>query len=165
MKGAAEFLHRIKEDTEFRHRAASFVTDAERMAFLKREGFGFTLEELDAVLRSEASCQDEDLLSETKALRRTKRYQVFLEVSEVNGRPVTNTVILDISAWGAKIESLLPLPLVGIVELCFILPEEQKTVRLAGEVVWAGQMTPSKRHLIGLQFLKSIDQLHREGKL
>jgi hypothetical protein len=79
---------------------------------------------------------------------------------------MNDTVMLDISAWGAKIESMVSLLPDSPVELSFPLPGEEKEnhVRLVGKVVWAGQMPISKRNQTGLKFYNSLDQLNREGK-
>lgn len=165
MKNAAEFLHRIREDPEFREKAESLATDEERMAFLGDAGFAFTPAELEEALKAELPDRDLPRNRETRVLRRSKRYQIHLKVSEVNGQPVTDVVMLDISAWGAKLESLISLAPASTVEFSFTLPGESTSVRLAGAVVWAGQVPASQRYLIGLKFFKSIDQQYREGKL
>ena len=166
MKGVTEFLHQVQHNPEFIERAQACASDAERTAFLREEGFEFAPEELEAAMSSWAFFDNLKHVRKAKDLRKTKRYDVFLKVTEINGQPMDDTVILDISAWGAKIESMVSLLPDSPVELSFFLPGEEKEahVRLVGKVVWAGQMSISKRNQAGLKFYHSLDQLNREGK-
>lgn len=166
MKGVTEFLHQVQNDLEFIERAQACASDAERTAFLREEGFEFAPEELEAAMSSWAFFDNLKQVRKTKDLRKTKRYDVFLQVTEINGQPMNDAVILDISAWGAKIESMVSLLPDSPVELSFPLPGEEKEthVRLVGKVIWAGQMSISKRNQAGLKFYNSLDQLNREGK-
>ncbi len=166
MKGVTEFLHQVQNDLEFIERAQACASDAERTIFLREEGFEFAPEELEAAMSSWAFFDNLKHIRKAKDLRKTKRYDVFLKVTEINGQPMDDTVILDISAWGAKIESMVSLLPDSPVELSFPLPGEEKAthVRLVGKVVWAGEMSISKRNQAGLKFYHSLDQLNREGK-
>jgi len=167
MKGAIEFLDQVQNDLEFIGRAQACTSDEQRRAFLRDEGFRFTPEELDAALHSWAFFGQLKHAQDAKELRKAKRYEVFLKVTELNGQPIDDTVMLDISAWGAKIESMMSLPLPDSpVEISFALPgdDQQTRVRLTGKVVWAVQMPISKRNHAGLKFYHSLDQLNREGK-
>jgi hypothetical protein len=166
MKGVTEFLHQVQNDLGFIERAQACASEGERTVFLQEEGFEFAPEELEAAMNSWAFFDNLKTFREAKDLRKTKRYDVFLKVTEINGQPMNDTVMLDISAWGAKIESMVSLLPDSPVELSFPLPGEEKEnqVRLVGEVVWAGQMPISKRHRAGLKFNHSLDQLNREGK-
>ena len=166
MKSSSEFLHQVHKDPGFIERAQACASDEERMAFLRDEGFEFAPDELEAALSSLVFFNNLKHFRETQELRKTTRYDVFLKVTEINGQPINDAVILDISAWGAKIESMVSLGVDSPVELSFPLPglEKQTQVRLAGKVVWAGQMPISKRHQAGLKFYDSLDKLDREGK-
>jgi hypothetical protein len=166
MKGVTEFLHQVQHDPGFIERALACASDAERRSFLREERFEFAPEELEAALSSFPFLNKLRQFRETKDLRQTQRYDVFLKVTELNGQPMKETVILDISAWGAKIESMVSLLPDSPVELSFSLPgaEQETQVRLTGKVVWAGQMPVSKRNQAGLIFYHSLDQLNREGK-
>jgi hypothetical protein len=166
MKGVTEFLHQVQHDPGFIERALACASDAERRAFLREEGFEFAPEELDAALNSWAFFDNAKLVRKAKDLRKTKRYDVFLKVTEINGQPINDTVILNISAWGVKIESMVSLLPDSPVELSFPLPgaEKEAHVRLVGKVVWTGQMSSSKRNQAGIEFYHSLDQLDREGK-
>jgi predicted ribosomally synthesized peptide with nif11-like leader len=166
MKSSSEFLHQVQNDPGFIERAQECASDEERMAFLRDEGFEFAPDELEAAMASLVFFYNLKYFREGKELRKTKRYDVFLKVTEMNGQPIEDTVILDISAWGAKIESMSHLAPNTPVELNFPLPglDQETQVRLAGKVVWAGQMPISKRNQAGLKFYHSLDKLHREGK-
>lgn len=136
------------------------------MAFLRDEGFAFTPEEFEAALRTWPSDQDLEHDQEIKERRQADRYDVFLQVTEVNSQPVSDAIMLDISAWGAKIESLVPLSADSNINFSFSLPGEEKgdNIQLSGKVVWSGQVPISERYQVGLQFYKSIQKLQDEGK-
>ena len=171
MKGAFEFLQRIQEDQKFLKGAAKCTSDDERRAFLQKEGFRFTAEELDAAIQTLSSMKDKKRGQETSDHRTSKRYDVFFKVSEINGQSVNDTVMVDISAWGAQVESLIKSSANSDLELYFvptrtkdIVPTRTKDkIRLAGKVVWSGHIPHSKRHSTGLQFYKSLEQLDIEG--
>ena len=94
---------------------------------------------------------------EKKVTRRAKRYPVHLEVKELNGQPVADTYLLDISTLGARLESPTLLALGDQVEFSFYLPDADSETRLAGVVVWvqpaAGK--PSHYHM-GVEFSSSF---------
>ena len=71
----------------------------------------------------------------------------------------------DINAWGARIGSLSPLDTPGTVEITFAPPGEMQKVHIAGEVVWSRLIPEESQYHAGVEFCKSIDQLHREGKI
>lgn len=164
LTGAKAFLQRLREDSDFQQKIESLSTDAERMAFVQKEGFAFTVQELEQAIKAEL---DEDLEEdqESKVVRRAQRYQVYLKVSELNGQPVTDTMILDISAWGARVGSFKPFDTMGNIEITFTPPGENQNVRITGEVVWSRLMPAESRYHAGVEFSKPIDQLHREGKI
>jgi predicted ribosomally synthesized peptide with nif11-like leader len=166
MKSSSEFLHQIQHDPGFIERAQACASDEERLAFLRDEGFEFPPDELEAALISLVFIFNLKYLRETHELRQAKRHDVFLKVTEINGQPINDTAILDISAWGAKIESMISLGVDTPVELSFPLPgmDQETKVRLVGKVVWAGQMPVSRRNQAGLKFHDSLEKLNREGK-
>ncbi len=51
MKTLKEFIQRLQDDTAFEDKARAFVSDDELMAFVRSEGYDFTLEELAAELQ------------------------------------------------------------------------------------------------------------------
>jgi Flp pilus assembly CpaE family ATPase len=92
-----------------------------------------------------------------RVTRRAKRYPVHLEVKELNGQPVADTLLIDISTMGARLETTTPLALKSRVEFSFYLPDADSETRLAGVVVWvqpaAGK--PGSHH-IGVEFHSSF---------
>ena len=164
MKSALEFLQQFQDDQDFRTRASDCGSDEARRTFLRKEGFNFTAEELEAAIRALSAYKDGEQIRKTKESRKSKRVDVFLKVTDVNGKPVDDMVMIDISAWGAKVESLIPHSPDATLELRFAMPGEKDEVRLEGKVAWSGQVPLSKSHNIGLKFYKSLDQLTREGK-
>ncbi len=165
-KDAFEFLRLIQEDPQFLKKAQTCATDKERVAFLQEEGFGFTPEEFEAAIRTWPSCLELEPVQEGQERRSANRYEVFMKVTEVNNQPVNDTIMLDISAWGARIESLIPLSLDSNAKFSFFLPGEEQSgkVQLTGKVVWSGQVPISKRYQVGLQFYQSIEKMQKEGK-
>ncbi|MBI4643291.1 MAG: PilZ domain-containing protein [Deltaproteobacteria bacterium] len=104
-----------------------------------------------------------------RVTRRAQRYSVRLEVKEINGQPVADTFLVDLSALGAKLESSLPLSPRNQVEFSFLLPVTDTITKVAGVVVWLKPvMSAPGRYQMGLQFFNpywDIDQLGRSGKL
>jgi hypothetical protein len=104
-----------------------------------------------------------------RVTRRAQRYPVHLEVKEVNGQPVADTFLVDLSALGARLESSMPLAPRNQVECSFFLPAADRVTRVAGAVIWLKPVVSSPgRYQMGLQFYSrnwDIDQLGRSGKL
>lgn len=163
--GARAFLERARTDSEFRQKVEALSTDAERMAFVRKEGFDFTLQELKDAIKAELDNGDLEEDHDSQVIRRAQRYQVYLKVSELNGQPVTDTMILDINAWGARIGSFSPFDTLGTLEITFTPPGETQNVHISGEVVWSRLMPTESQYQAGVEFIKPIDQLHREGKI
>ncbi|MEW6660239.1 MAG: Nif11-like leader peptide family RiPP precursor [Thermodesulfobacteriota bacterium] len=166
MKDAFEFLRLIQEDPQFLKKAQACATDKERITFLRDGGFEFSPEEFEAAIRTWPSCLELESVQEPKERRSAKRHEVFMKVTEVNNQPVSDTIMLDISAWGARIESLIPLSMDSNAHFSFYLPGEatEEKVQLSGKVVWSGQVPISKRYQVGLQFYQSIEKMQKEGK-
>jgi predicted ribosomally synthesized peptide with nif11-like leader len=164
LTGASGFIRRLQGDSQFKRKVESLSTHADLMAFARQEGFAFTFQELKEALKGGP---DEGLAKnrESKIPRRAQRYQVYLKVSELNGQPVIDTMILDINAWGAKIGSFSPLDALGTVEITFAPPGETQKVHISGEVVWSRLMPAESQYHSGVEFSKPIDQLHREGEI
>jgi predicted ribosomally synthesized peptide with nif11-like leader len=166
-EGARAFLQRAREDQEFRVRIESLASDAERMAFVRAAGFAFTISELEEAIKAELP--EEGYLKEFPqdglAVRKAQRYQVYFKVSEINGQSVTDTMILDINAWGARIGSFTPFDALGSIDITFTPPGESGQVRLTGQVVWSRLMPAEKQYHAGVKFEKPLDQLYRDGKI
>lgn len=168
MKNASDFLHQLQNDSVFIKNAKACNSDEERRSLLVKEAFAFTPEELDAAVKC-LSFFDQGKKSKSNGnSRKSKRYDVFLGISELDGKPVNQAVMVDISSWGAKIESQLPLKPDSTVEFTISLKGDKGNVqqyRLAGKVLWASQAPISKRNQAGLRFHNSLDQLQDQGKL
>jgi predicted ribosomally synthesized peptide with nif11-like leader len=163
--GAADFLQRAREDGEFRRQIEALPTDAERMAFVQQEGFEFTLSELQDAIKAGLDEKDLPEPQKSKIARKAQRYRVHIKVSELNGEPVTDTMILDINAWGARIGSFNPFESLGTIEITFTPPGESHNVHISGQVVWS-RLTPAvHQYHAGVKFSKPVDLLHREGKI
>ncbi len=85
--------------------------------------------------------------------RRAKRISVFLEVKEINHKPLGNTNLLNISETGAKIETPTEYASGDLIEFSFILPDMAKEIHREGRVIWV-LPDPSKPglFLVGLEF-------------
>ncbi len=101
--------------------------------------------------------------------RRVKRYPVRLPVLELNGQPVADTLVVDVSSLGARLESTTPLAPRNPVEFVVPLPGYADPVKLSGTVVWMRPLVhaPGRFHL-GVQFFApcwQIEKLAQEGLL
>ena len=101
--------------------------------------------------------------------RQVQRYPAKLVVTNLNGQPVTDTFLLDISALGAKLESSTPLSLRYPVEVIVLFPGTRTETTFAGLVMWMRPLVASPgRYQMGLKFHQrfwDIDQLGRAGKI
>jgi predicted ribosomally synthesized peptide with nif11-like leader len=159
LTGAKGFTQRLLHDSQFKQKVESLSTHGELMAFARQEGFTFTSQELKEILKVEM----DDCLAKDYNPRRAKRYQVYLKVLELNDQPVTDTMILDINAWGARIESVNPLISPGPVKLTFASLSEIQKVPISGGVVWSRFISAGNNYHAGVRFSYPLDQLHREG--
>lgn len=104
-----------------------------------------------------------------KVERQAQRYPTKLVVTKINGQPVTDTFLLDISSLGAKLESSTPLAPSYPVDIAVLLPEAQAETNLAGVVKWMRPLLHSDgRFLMGFEFYAPfwyIDLLGRTGKI
>lgn len=168
MKNASDFLHQLQHDSVFIRNAKSCNTDEERRNLLVKEAFAFTPEELEAAVKC-LSFFDQGKKSKNDGnARKSKRYDVFLGISELDGKPVNQAVMVDISSWGAKIESQIPLKPDSTVEFTILLKNDKgqkQKYRLSGKVLWASQAPISKRNQAGLRFHNSLGQMQDQGKL
>ncbi len=101
--------------------------------------------------------------------RRVRRFPVRLPVTEMNGRPVQDAYVVDLSSLGARLETPAPLSPGNPVTVAVVLPGSEGPTRLSGQVVWMRPLTqqPGRYHL-GLRFHGpdwDIDRLARSGRL
>ena len=86
--------------------------------------------------------------------RRVPRSYVRFQATAINGKPVPNAFILDISPLGAKMESPpLAIPAMSL-ELKFLVPGESLETRVIGEVVWLVDSELFGLNFMGISFLK-----------
>jgi len=164
LRGAKGFVQRLRLDNKFKQEVDSLSTQAELFAVAKREGFLFTLQELQEALKVQP---DARLTESRKEIipRKHPRYQAVLEVFQVNGRPSPSTFILDFSNSGVKITAPTPFDKSATIELAFTLPGESKMINISGRVVWSKLVPEENQYHAGIKFFTPIDQLHREGKI
>ena len=95
----------------------------------------------------------------TSERRRVPRSVARFQVTALNGKPAPDTLILDISPLGAKMES----PPVAIparpLELRFLAPGESLETRVIGKVVWLAGPGLFGLNLMGIAFLKPDGEL------
>jgi hypothetical protein len=104
-----------------------------------------------------------------RVTRRARRFPVRVEVKEINGQPVADTFLVDLSALGARLDSSQPLAPHYRVECLFSLPGVETSMRVAGAIVWTKPSpdSPGRFHM-GLKFFGNyweIDNLGRTGRL
>ncbi len=101
--------------------------------------------------------------------RKVKRYPVRFPVLELNGQPGRDTLVVDLSSLGARLDTDAPLAPRNPVEFTVILPEQSVETRLSGVVRWMRPLTKQPgRFQMGIQFFGpnwDIDRLARAGKL
>ncbi len=85
--------------------------------------------------------------------RKAKRISVFLEVKEIDHKPIGITFLLNISDSRAKIETRRQYTSGELVEFSFVLPEMKKEITRQGHVVWVlPHPEKSDSSLVGLEF-------------
>jgi Tfp pilus assembly protein PilZ len=85
--------------------------------------------------------------------RRAKRISVFLEVKEIDHKPIGNTFLLNLSDSGAKIETPRKYASGDLVEFSFVLPDMKKEIARQGHVVWVlPHPDKPEASLVGLEF-------------
>ncbi len=85
--------------------------------------------------------------------RKAKRISVFLEVKEIDHQPIGNTFLLNISDYGAKIETPRKYNSGDLVEFSFVLPDMKKEIARQGHVVWVlPHPEKSDCSFVGLEF-------------
>ncbi len=85
--------------------------------------------------------------------RKAKRISVFLEVKEIDHKPVGSNYLLNLSDSGAKIETPRDYATGDAVEFSFVLPDMKKEITRKGHVVWVlPNPEKSGSSLVGLEF-------------
>ncbi len=167
MKNAFDFLLQLQKDSVFINNAKICNSDEERKNLLVKEGFAFAPEELQAAVKCLSFFDQAKKYKNDSNARKAKRYDVIIGISELEGKPINQAVMVDLSSWGAKIESQVPLKPDSTVEFTISLTGEEgnkQNYHLSGKVLWAGQAPISERHEAGLRFHNSLDQLQEQGE-
>ncbi len=85
--------------------------------------------------------------------RRCPRYPVGWEVKTYNGHPVTQTLLIDISALGARIEGPQPLYQQRHIEFTYLMPGDDRQRRQTGVVRWMRPLGHEPvRYQMGVEF-------------
>jgi hypothetical protein len=91
-----------------------------------------------------------------RVTRRCLRNPVDWELSTFNGQPVAETLLLDISAMGARIEGPRPLALRSHVEFTYIRPGDDRERTHTGVVMWMRPLIHKPgRYQIGVKFYEA----------
>ena len=95
--------------------------------------------------------------------RRARRYELNIDILELNGKPVQGARILDLSTNGAKLELTYSPRINEQLIFKFILPGFQRQNKISGRVAWKKTILEG-RYIIGIQFFNNfwdIDQWFR----
>jgi hypothetical protein len=85
--------------------------------------------------------------------RKCLRHKVDWEVKTVNGQPVAETILLDISAIGARIEGPQPLSPRRYVEFTYLRLGDDRERRHTGIVTWMRPLVHKPgRYQMGVEF-------------
>lgn len=96
--------------------------------------------------------------------RKCQRYRVDWEVKTCNSHPVEETLLLDISAIGARIEGPQPLYQQRHVEFTYLIPGDDRQRRLTGVVKWMRPLVHKPgRYQMGIEFYQPNWSLVRES--
>ena len=101
--------------------------------------------------------------------RRVQRYPVRLPLQEINGQPVPDSYLVDISSLGAQLETPLAVALNMPVEFVVQFPWSDKETRLLGLLKWIKPLIGKPGWFrLGMRFHNAfweLDMLARQGKL
>jgi hypothetical protein len=100
---------------------------------------------------------------------KVQRFPVRLSLHEVNGQPIPDSFLVDISSLGAQLETPLFVALNTPVEFVVRFPWSDKETRLAGILRWIKPLIGRPgRFRLGMRFHNAfweLDMLARQGKL
>lgn len=101
--------------------------------------------------------------------RKVQRFPVRLSLHEVNGQPIPDSYLVDISSLGAQLETPLFVALNTPVEFVLRFPWSDKETRLLGLLKWIKPLIGKPgRFRLGMRFHNpfwELDILARQGKL
>jgi hypothetical protein len=102
-----------------------------------------------------------------KVNRKCVRYPVNWEVKTLNGQPVADTSLFDLSAVGAKLEGPKPLAPGNHLEFTYVKPDDDRERCHTGVVMWLRPLIHKPgRYQMGVKFYGtdwSLDQELRQG--
>jgi len=91
-----------------------------------------------------------------RVTRKCLRYQVDWEVKTFNGQPVADTLLLDISAIGARIEGPKPLAPRNHLEFTYSRPGDDRERSHTGVVMWMRPLVHKPgRYQMGVKFYET----------
>ena len=104
-----------------------------------------------------------------RVTRKVQRFPIRLSLHEVNGQPVPDSYLVDISSLGAQLETPLFVALNTPMEFVVRFPWSDKETRLPGLLKWIKPLIGRPgRFRLGLRFHNpfwELDMLARQGKL
>jgi PilZ domain len=68
--------------------------------------------------------------------RRAQRYQVHWAVTEINGKPVRDSWVVDVSCMGARLDTPSSLGPNMSIKFTIVLPDGVTSLEVNGRVVW-----------------------------
>ena len=93
------------------------------------------------------------VIMKQKITRKSLRHSLNLEVSEVDGKLVTETYVKDLSTTGCKLEAPSLYSVRRLIKVKIKLPAVEKELILDGEVVWARPAFQKPgRFMMGVKF-------------
>jgi hypothetical protein len=126
------------------------------------------LEKCRCVLGKEITRKDMTAM-QRRVDRKVLRYPVRLSLQEINGQPVSDSYLVDISSLGAQLETPLAAALNTPVEFVVRFPWSAMETRLFGLLKWIKPLIGKPgRFRLGMRFHNSfweLDTLARQGKL
>ncbi len=74
--------------------------------------------------------------SRRRVPRQAQRYQVSWNVTEINGKPVRDAWMVDVSCMGARLDTAAALSPNLLVQFTVVLPDGKTEIEVNGRVVW-----------------------------
>lgn len=97
--------------------------------------------------------------------RRAQRYQVQWAVTEINGKPVQESWMVDVSSMGARLDTPSSLSPNLSIKFTVALPDGETNLEVNGRVVWMRPIFTSRgRFHQGIQFYGINWDLERLAK-
>jgi hypothetical protein len=97
--------------------------------------------------------------------RRAQRYQVSWNVTAINGKPVLDSWMVDVSCMGARLDTAAALSPNMPVQFTVVLPDGETELEVNGRVVWMRPVFATRgRFHQGIQFFGINWDLDRLAK-